>query len=66
MPRSPSRAVTSSSVTEVLTDLRTRLLLLREQALLNQTALAKAAGWHPSKVSKIESGRQTPSDAHTR
>ncbi len=25
--------------------------------------LAERAGWHPSKVSKIESGRQTPTDA---
>ena len=36
---------------------------MRLDAHLNGRQLASAAGWSPSKVSKIEAGRQTPSDA---
>jgi transcriptional regulator with XRE-family HTH domain len=36
---------------------------MRLDAHLTGRALAKEAGWPPSKVSKIEAGRQTPSDA---
>jgi transcriptional regulator with XRE-family HTH domain len=39
-----------------------RLRDLRRDAGLSATALARAAGWQPSKVSKIEHGRQTPAE----
>ena len=39
-----------------------RLCRLREQAGLTGTELATVLGWQQSKVSKIERGRQTPSD----
>jgi transcriptional regulator with XRE-family HTH domain len=40
-----------------------RLRDLRRDAGLSGVQLAKAAGWLPSKVSKIEHGRQTPSES---
>jgi transcriptional regulator with XRE-family HTH domain len=39
-----------------------RLRDMRLDARLTGRALATAAGWAPSKISKIEAGRQTPSD----
>lgn len=39
-----------------------RLRHLRQDARLTGRALAAACDWPPSKVSKIEAGRQTPSD----
>jgi transcriptional regulator with XRE-family HTH domain len=63
---SPPGPAQSSSAAEVLTDLRARLRAIRGAAGLSQTALARSAGWHPSKASKIESGRQVPSDEDIR
>jgi transcriptional regulator with XRE-family HTH domain len=40
-----------------------RLREMRLEAHLTGRGLAESAGWAPSKVSKIEAGRQTPSDA---
>ncbi|MGL5811195.1 MAG: helix-turn-helix domain-containing protein [Nocardioides sp.] len=40
-----------------------RLRELRLDARLTGRRLASEAGWSPSKISKIEAGRQTPSDA---
>lgn len=40
-----------------------RLRELRRDARLTGRQLAAVHGWHPSKVSKIEGGKQTPSDA---
>jgi transcriptional regulator with XRE-family HTH domain len=40
-----------------------RLRELRQDARLTGRQLAEANGWQPSKVSRIESGKQTPSDA---
>jgi transcriptional regulator with XRE-family HTH domain len=40
-----------------------RLRDIRRDASLSGVRLAKAAGWLPSKVSKIEHGRQTPSES---
>ena len=40
-----------------------RLREIRRSARLTGRQLAESQGWHPSKVSKIESGRQTASDA---
>ncbi|MFB9834784.1 helix-turn-helix domain-containing protein [Actinoallomurus acaciae] len=39
-----------------------RLRELRKDARLTGRALAAAAGWHEAKVSKIEHGRQPPSE----
>lgn len=40
-----------------------RLRALRRDARLTGRQLAAAHGWHPSKISKIEGGKQTPSEA---
>jgi transcriptional regulator with XRE-family HTH domain len=40
-----------------------RLRELRRDARLTGRQLAAAHGWHPSKVSKIEGGKQTPSES---
>jgi len=40
-----------------------RLREVRHDARLTGRQLAERTGWHPSKVSKIESGKQTPTDA---
>ncbi|MER5643612.1 helix-turn-helix transcriptional regulator [Streptosporangium sp. NPDC002524] len=40
-----------------------RLRELRRDARLTGAELAAAHGWHRTKISKIESGKQTPSDA---
>lgn len=40
-----------------------RLRELRRDARLTGRQLADAHGWHPTKISKIENGKQTPSDA---
>jgi transcriptional regulator with XRE-family HTH domain len=40
-----------------------RLRELRQDARLTGRQLAESQGWQPSKVSRIESGKQTPSDA---
>ena len=41
--------------------LGTQLRELRRDAQLTGRQLAESQGWHPSKVSKIEAGKQTPS-----
>jgi transcriptional regulator with XRE-family HTH domain len=43
--------------------LGTQLRELRLDARLTGRQLAESQGWHPSKVSKIEAGKQTPSQA---
>jgi transcriptional regulator with XRE-family HTH domain len=40
-----------------------RLREVRHDARLTGRQLAERTGWHPSKVSKIEGGKQTPTDA---
>jgi len=40
-----------------------RLRELRRDAQLTGRQLAESQGWHPSKISKIEAGKQTPSEA---
>ncbi len=37
---------------------------LRREARLTGRQLANANGWHPSKVSKVENGKQTPTEAN--
>lgn len=44
-------------------DVGLRLRELRRDARLTGRQIAERVGWHPSKVSKIEAGRQTPTDA---
>lgn len=52
----------SSTVHQARESLGHRLRDLRKDAGLTGRQLAQAAGWYPSKVSKIEYGRQTPSE----
>lgn len=52
----------ASNVHEARTALGKRLRELRQQAGLAGKQLAESLGWHPTKVSKIENGKQTPSD----
>jgi transcriptional regulator with XRE-family HTH domain len=51
-----------ASIDEARTALGKRLRELRELAGLNGKQLAELLAWPPSKVSKIELGRQTPTD----
>jgi transcriptional regulator with XRE-family HTH domain len=51
-----------TSVDEARTALGKRLRELREHAGLNGKQLAELLSWPPSKVSKLELGRQTPTD----
>ncbi|WP_040864035.1 helix-turn-helix domain-containing protein [Nocardia exalbida] len=54
--------MTSSSVRGAREALGARLRDLRKDAGLSGVQLAELAGWHSSKVSKIEGGKQTPSE----
>jgi transcriptional regulator with XRE-family HTH domain len=58
-PKSTSGA---SNVYEARNALGKRLRELRQQADLNGRQLAESLSWPPSKISKLENGRQTPSD----
>lgn len=51
-----------TSIDEARTALGKRLRELRESAGLNGKQLAELLAWPPSKVSKLELGRQTPTD----
>ncbi|MFB7474571.1 DUF5753 domain-containing protein [Kitasatospora sp. NPDC056184] len=55
-----------SSTQEARQALGRRLSEVRKDAGLTARALAALAGWHESKVSKIEHGRQPPSDLDIR
>lgn len=52
----------SGSVEEARNALGQRLRELRRQAGLTGKELAESLSWQPSKVSKIENGKQTPTD----
>ena len=52
----------TSSVREAREALGRRLRELRTDAGLSGRGLAELSGWHGSKVSKIEYGRQAPSE----
>lgn len=56
----------TSSVHQAREALGHRLRDLRRDAGLSGVGLAERAGWHSSKVSKIEYGRQTPSEEDIR
>nr|WP_255720252.1 helix-turn-helix transcriptional regulator [Frankia sp. CiP3] len=56
----------SSNVHEARNALGKRLRELRSSAALSGRQLAESLSWPPSKVSKLENGRQTPSDDDVR
>ncbi|MGY2019423.1 helix-turn-helix domain-containing protein [Nocardia gipuzkoensis] len=56
----------TSSVREAREALGLRLRELRRDAELTARRLAQLAGWHESKVSRIEHGKQTPAEADLR
>jgi len=62
----PSRASGSTSVDEARNALGKRLRELRQQAGLTGKQLAESLSWPASKVSKLENGRQTPTDEDIR
>src|SRR5262245_13453731 len=53
----------SDTAREAKESLGARLREIRKDARLSGRALAALAGWHFTKVSKIESAKQSPSDA---
>jgi len=55
-------STSASNVHEARSALGNRLRELRQQARLSGRQLAEALSWPPSKISKLENGRQTPSD----
>lgn len=57
-----NRASDVSNVAEARSALGKRLRELRQQARLSGRELAKSLSWPPSKISKLENGRQTPTD----
>ena len=58
----PPNTSTASNVHEARTALGKRLRELRQRAGLSGRQLAESLVWPPSKVSKLENGRQAPSD----
>jgi transcriptional regulator with XRE-family HTH domain len=58
----PQNSTSASNVQESRAALGGRLRELRQHARLSGRQLAEALAWPPSKVSKLENGRQTPSD----
>ncbi|OLZ71366.1 transcriptional regulator [Streptomyces sp. IMTB 2501] len=58
--------VTSSSVKQARQALGRRLREIRKDAGLTARELARRAGWHESKCSRLENGRTPPSDADIR
>jgi len=59
---SPNSTSGASNVHEARSALGKRLRELRQQAALSGRRLAESLSWPPSKISKLENGRQTPSD----
>jgi transcriptional regulator with XRE-family HTH domain len=62
MTLAPSKVSGSTSVDEARNALGRRLRELRQQTELTGKQLAELLSWPPSKVSKLENGRQTPTD----
>lgn len=62
MNLTPSRVSGLTSVDEARNALGKRLRELRQQARLTGKQLAESLSWPASKVSKLENGRQTPTD----
>ena len=61
-----SRATGVANVHEARAALGRRLRELRQAAALSGRQLAESLSWPPSKVSKLETGKQTPSDEDVR
>lgn len=59
---SPSRVSGATSVDEARNALGKRLRELRQRAGLTGKQLAESLSWPASKISKLENGRQTPTD----
>lgn len=59
----PRSTVNSADVRDARNELGARLRGLRRAAGLSGRQLAATLSWPPSKVSKLENGQQTPSDA---
>jgi transcriptional regulator with XRE-family HTH domain len=66
MTLTASRVSGSTSVDEARNALGKRLRELRQQAALTGKQLAGSLSWPASKISKLENGRQTPTDADIR
>ena len=62
----PNRTTGITSVHEARDALGKRLRMLRMAAGLSGRQLAESLSWPPSKVSKLENGRQTPTDEDIR
>ncbi|GAA1001493.1 helix-turn-helix transcriptional regulator [Acrocarpospora macrocephala] len=62
----PNRTTGVTSVHEARDALGRRLRELRQAAGLSGRQLAESLSWPPSKVSKLENGRQTPTDDDVR
>jgi transcriptional regulator with XRE-family HTH domain len=58
----PNNTTGATNVHEARSALGKRLRELRQQAGLTGKQLAESLAWPPSKVSKLENGRQTPTD----
>lgn len=56
----------TTSADQARASLGVRLRDIRRDAGLSGTELARLEGWQPSKITKIEHGRQTPSEADLR
>ncbi len=61
-----NRTASASNVREARQALGLRLRELRRNANLTGRQLAESMAWPPSKVSKLENGRQTPTEADIR
>src|SRR5205823_3300634 len=62
----PENRTVTSSVHQAREALGVRLRDIRKDAGLSGVALAALAGWRSSKISKIEYGKQTPSEEDIR
>lgn len=62
-PESPGL---TTSADQARASLGIRLRDIRRDAGISGTELARVTGWQPSKITKIEHGRQTPSEADLR
>jgi transcriptional regulator with XRE-family HTH domain len=58
----PSKTRGTTAIHEARNALGKRLRELRQQAGLTGKRLAESLSWPPSKISKLENGRQTPTD----
>lgn len=62
----PRNTVNSADIRDARNELGARLRELRRAAGLTVRQLAASLSWPPSKISKLENGQQTPSDADVR